>query len=73
MDTKEIRKLLEKNEQTSLFARLCSWSLKDILNEDLSKEKVFDLFFLTISSVALSSVLTYFCIFVTDNDNTRQI
>ncbi|CAA0405836.1 unnamed protein product [Arabidopsis thaliana] len=40
MDTKEIRKLLEKNEQTSLFARLCSWSLKDILNEDLSKEKI---------------------------------
>ncbi|KAG7543574.1 Helicase superfamily 1/2 ATP-binding domain [Arabidopsis thaliana x Arabidopsis arenosa] len=40
MDNKEIRKLLEKNEQTSLFARLCSWSIKDILNEDLYKEKI---------------------------------
>ncbi|KAL9281449.1 hypothetical protein AtEden1_Chr5g0120341 [Arabidopsis thaliana] len=40
MDNKEIRMLLEKNEQTRLFARVCTWSIKDILNEDLYKEKI---------------------------------
>ncbi|XP_024016615.1 helicase sen1 isoform X1 [Eutrema salsugineum] len=31
---------MEKNEKTSLFARVCSWSIKDILNTDLYKEKI---------------------------------
>ncbi|XP_019089194.1 PREDICTED: uncharacterized ATP-dependent helicase C29A10.10c-like [Camelina sativa] len=40
MDNKEIRRILGKEVQTSLFARVCSWSIKDILNEDLYKEKI---------------------------------
>ncbi|XP_019086316.1 PREDICTED: uncharacterized protein LOC104720512 [Camelina sativa] len=40
MDNKERRRLLAKEEQTSLFASVCSWSIKDILNDDLYKEKI---------------------------------
>ncbi|XP_023635045.1 uncharacterized ATP-dependent helicase C29A10.10c [Capsella rubella] len=40
MDYKEIRRILAKEEQTSLFASVCSWSIKDILNEDLYKDKM---------------------------------
>ncbi|KAL1197107.1 putative helicase MAGATAMA 3 [Cardamine amara subsp. amara] len=40
METKEIRRLLEKDEKTKLFGRVCSWSIKDILDKDLYKEKI---------------------------------
>ncbi|VVB02740.1 unnamed protein product [Arabis nemorensis] len=31
---------MEKNQKTSMLDRLCSWSIKDILNEDLHKDKL---------------------------------
>ncbi|CAH2036303.1 unnamed protein product [Thlaspi arvense] len=40
MDHREIRRLMENDEKTTLFASVCSWSIKDILNTDLYKEKI---------------------------------
>ncbi|KAG2287421.1 hypothetical protein Bca52824_047025 [Brassica carinata] len=35
----ERRRAMEKNEKTTLFDRVSSWSIKDILNRDLFKQK----------------------------------
>jgi len=32
---------MERNEKTSLLDRIFSWSMEDILNKDLYKQKVF--------------------------------
>jgi len=47
---KERRRVMDQNyEKTSLVDRVFSWSIKDILNRDLHKHKVY--IFLTISSI----------------------
>ncbi|CAA7055798.1 unnamed protein product [Microthlaspi erraticum] len=40
MDNTEIHFLVDEKKKTSLFDRVCSWSIEDILNKDLYKQQL---------------------------------